>query len=125
MKLIIDLKKGGMNPQTPPGSLRLIWAPPPLPPPSPCEVDVSPLAHVALFYFPITEIDIRKSRALSSENKGAGGAFRTGSTFAFCRECCLKQLLENFRLSQNVPEMGSVSVKKTQPKSVKQLCYKA
>jgi hypothetical protein len=28
----IDLKKGGghLNPQTPPGTLRLIWAPPPL-----------------------------------------------------------------------------------------------
>jgi hypothetical protein len=47
----IDLKKGGaLNPQTPPGSLRLIWAPPPLPPPYPCAVAVSRLAPVALFY---------------------------------------------------------------------------
>jgi hypothetical protein len=46
----IDLKGGALSPQTPPGSLRLIWAPPPLPPPSPCAVAVSPLAPVALFY---------------------------------------------------------------------------
>jgi hypothetical protein len=47
----IDLKKGegALNPQTAPGSLRLIWDPPPLPPTSPCAVVVSPLAHVELF----------------------------------------------------------------------------
>jgi hypothetical protein len=39
-----------LKPQTPPGSLRLISDTPPLPPPPPCAVTVSPLAPRAILF---------------------------------------------------------------------------